>query len=93
MSKIIPQCLTFVSFFFIQVLEYARSVPKPKVSSYSANSKGGTVQSAPSTTSGGTPHDNDEEIMELERLAERHAREKEKTEMIRQNIESAISAR
>ena len=81
-----------LNLFSIQVLEYAKSVPKPKVASYSSNSKGGTIQSAPSTTSGAT-HGSEEEMMELERLAERHAREKEKTEMIRQNIESAISAR
>ena len=84
--------LILFNLFFIQVLEYAKSVPKPKVSTYSTNSKGGAVQSASSTTSG-APHGSEEEMMELERLAERHAREKEKTEMIRQNIESAISAR
>ena len=84
--------LILFNLFFIQVLEYAKSVPKPKVSTYSTNSKGGTVQSAPSTTSGAA-HGSEEEMMELELLAERHAREKEKTEMIRQYIESAISAR
>ena len=64
--------------------------------SYSATGKGGTVQSASSAAAGGggggVP-DTEEEMMELQRLAERHAREREQTEVIRQNIESAISAR
>ena len=87
-ERITSMCKTFN--FTFQVLEYARSVPRPKVAATGAGSKAGTVQSAPARTDGGL---NDEEMMELERLAERHAREKEKTEAIRQNIESAISAR
>ncbi len=81
------------------MLQYARSVPKPRVA---ASSPGNKAQSAPPATGaglhgnsdgGGGSLDNDAQMLELERLAQRHAREKQQTEAIRQNLEGAISAK
>ncbi len=70
-------------------MEYARSVPKPKVQERHSPTHPGSV-------GGHSPRgriDNDEQMLDLQRLAERHQREKQQVDAIRQGMDSAISAR
>ncbi len=92
-----------------QAQAYGRNVPKPKVFAGSLHSRPGESprgsESSPSVAAAGSgpvagnggrgrpEADSALEMEELQRLAERHALEKQRTEAIRHNMENSVFAR
>ena len=81
----------------MQAVEYAKNVPKPTVkpkanpyNSYELASKLSPI-AKPSRSQSHSPEEPSVEVLDLEKLHERHQRDKQSAEMIRQKAQGIVS--